>query len=128
MTGGTVVCLGEVRRNAGAVMTGGVAYLLDEKGDFPKRYNPQLVRIVRIEKDEDEEQVQSMIAQHLEYTGSPRAKEILTHWRKYAPLFWKVEPQPTETKIRTEVVVNVNRDETGRPVQMDELLKPVKDK
>ena len=69
-----------------------------------------------------------MIARHLEFTRSPRAKEILTHWKKYAPLFWKIEPHPTETKIRTEVVINVNRDEVGRPVQMKDLLKPVKGK
>ena len=128
MTGGTIVCLGEVGRNAGAGMTGGVGYVLDETGEFPKKYNPQLVGIVRFQNEQDEERVKAMIAQHLEYTGSPRAKEILTHWKKYAPLFWKIEPHPTETKIRTEVVINVNRDDTGRPVQMDELLKPVKGK
>jgi len=127
-TGGCVVCLGEVGRNAGAGMTGGVAYVLDEGRDFEKRYNPQLVGIVRIEKEEDEERIRSMIAKHLEYTGSPKAKEVLTHWEKYLPLFWKIEPHPTETKIRTEVVINVNRDDTGRPVQMQELLKPVKDR
>ena len=126
MTGGCVVCLGEVGRNAGAGMTGGVAFVLDEKNDFPNKYNSQLVQIVRLEKSEDEEHVKSMITQHLKYTGSRRAKEVLTHWKKYAPLFWKVEPNPTETKIRTEIVVNVNRDETGRPVQMNELLKPSK--
>lgn len=127
-TGGSVVCLGEVGRNAGAGMTGGTAYVLDERGDFEKRYNPQLVRIVRVEKDEDEERIRSMIAKHLEYTGSRKAKEVLASWEKYLPLFWKIESHPTETKIRTEVVVNVNRDDTGRPVQMQELLKPVKDK
>ena len=128
MTGGSVVCLGEVGRNAGAGMTGGVAYVLDERGDFEKRYNPQLVGIVRLEKEEDKERVKAMIAKHLEYTGSKKAKEILTSWGKYVPLFWKIESHPTETKIRTEVVVNVNRDDTGRPVQMGELLKPLKDR
>jgi len=84
--------------------------------------------ILRVEKQGDEERMKSMIAKHLEYTGSRKAHEVLTHWEKYLPLFWKIEPHPTETKIRTEVVINVNRDETGRPVQMQELLKPVKDK
>ncbi len=128
MTGGTVLCLGEVGRNAGAGMTGGVGFVLDEKGNFPKKYNSQLVGIVRFEKEEDEKLVKSMIQKHLEYTQSPRAKEILDQWKKYAPLFWKIEPSPTETKIRTEVVVNVNRDDAGRPVQMKDLLKPVKGK
>jgi len=128
MTGGTVVCLGEVGRNAAAGMTGGTAYMLDEKGDFSKRYNSQLVGIARVQKDKDVERIQAMITRHLEYTGSPRAQEILSHWQKYLPLFWKIEPHPTETKIRMEIVVNVNRDETGRPVQMKELLNPSKGK
>ena len=124
MTGGCVVCLGEVGRNAGAGMTGGVGFVLDEKGDFPKKYNSQLVQIVRIEKPEEEERVRAMIVRHREYTGSRRAKEVLGQWEKYVKLFWKIEPHPTETKIRMEVAVNVNRDETGRPVQMNDLLKP----
>ena len=118
-----MVCLGEVGRNAGAGMTGGTAFVLDVKGEFSKKCNLQLVRTLRIDHPADEEKVKAMIAQHLEYTGSRLAKEVLVNWSKYAPLFWKVEPHPTETKIRMEIVVNVNRDESGRPVQMDELLK-----
>ncbi len=128
MTGGCVISLGEVGRNAAAGMTGGVGYVLDEKGDFSKKYNPQLVVINRIEKKEDANRVKAMIAKHLEYTASRRAKEILAHWEKVLPLFWQIEPHPTETKIRMEVVVNVNRDDTGRPLQRDELLKPLKEK
>lgn len=37
MTGGVVVCLGHAGRNAGAGMTGGLAYFYDEDGDFPTR-------------------------------------------------------------------------------------------
>ncbi len=128
MTGGCVVSLGEVGRNAAAGMTGGFGYVLDERGDFSKKYNSQLVGINRIEKKEDVERVKAMTSKHLEYTGSPRAKAVLTHWQRYLPLFWKIEPHPTETKIRMEVSVNVNRDDAGRPLQRDELLKPLKDK
>src|SRR6185295_8653758 len=43
MTGGRVVVLGPAGRNFAAGMSGGVAYVLDEKGDFPGRCNPQMV-------------------------------------------------------------------------------------
>jgi glutamate synthase (NADPH/NADH) large chain/glutamate synthase (ferredoxin) len=128
MTGGTVVCLGEVGWNFGAGMTGGIAYVLDERDNFSERYNPQLVRILRLRGPEDVEVLKKMIAQHLEYTSSKKAKDILTRWEHYAPFFWHVEPVPSETKIRYEVVVNVNRDDEGHPIPTAELAKEVKGK
>ncbi len=128
MTGGTVVCLGETGWNFGAGMTGGLAYVLDENNTFKDHYNPQLVRIVRLKGPEDEDVLKQMIAQHLEYTSSKKAKDILTRWQHYAPLFWRVEPEPSETKIRYEVVVNVNRDDQGHPIPASEMAKKIKDR
>ena len=104
------------------------ARVLDEKGNFEERYNPQLVQIMRLREETDTPLLKNMIAQHLEYTASKKAKDILTHWSKYAPKFWRVEPHPTETKIRMEVVVNINRDDQGRPIPNEELAKNVKGK
>lgn len=126
MTGGVVVILGETGRNFGAGMTGGIAYVLDDKEAFEKRYNSQLVGIERLAEVEDVELVKSMIERHAAYTGSSHAKRILDQWEKFEPLFWKVKPHPTETKIRTEVVVNVNKDEYGRVIPTRELLKKTK--
>src|SRR5476651_1836290 len=39
MTGGRVVVLGDTGRNFAAGMSGGVAYVLDERGDFPRQIN-----------------------------------------------------------------------------------------
>jgi glutamate synthase (ferredoxin) len=48
MTGGTIVVLGRVGRNVGAGMTGGLAYFLDEEGNFPTRVNPEIVKVQRV--------------------------------------------------------------------------------
>src|SRR5471030_1988591 len=43
MTGGRVIVLGPTGRNFAAGMSGGIAYILDEAGDFARRCNPQMV-------------------------------------------------------------------------------------
>ena len=126
MTGGVVVILGETGRNFGAGMTGGAAYVLDEEGTFDQRYNSQLVGIERLTQSGDLELVKAMIERHIAYTESAHARRILGGWGKFESLFWKVKPRPTETKIRTEVVVNVNKDEYGRVIPTRELLKRTK--
>ena len=42
MTGGTVVVLGEVGRNFGAGMSGGIAYVYDPDSTFLENFNPEL--------------------------------------------------------------------------------------
>jgi len=91
MTGGIVVSLGGVGRNFGAGMSNGVAYVLDEAGTFPTRLNRDMISLVPFE-DEDEAVVLDLIKQHLERTGSPRAKSVLERWEHYRPLFHKVFP------------------------------------
>jgi glutamate synthase domain-containing protein 3 len=46
MTGGQVIVLGKTGRNFAAGMSGGVAYILDEQGDFATRCNTQMVVIL----------------------------------------------------------------------------------
>jgi len=92
MTGGVVVVLGETGRNFGAGMTGGLAYVLDESKEFELKYNPQLVGLARLEAAEDMELLRDLILNHLEFTKSRRAQDILDRWEHFLPLFWKVEP------------------------------------
>jgi glutamate synthase domain-containing protein 3 len=91
MTGGTIVVLGPVGRNFGAGMTNGVAYVLDETGAFPSRYNPDLVGITPF-TERDETVLLELIHLHLERTGSLRAKDILERWEQFRPLFCRVTP------------------------------------
>jgi glutamate synthase domain-containing protein 2/glutamate synthase domain-containing protein 1/glutamate synthase domain-containing protein 3 len=97
MTGGKVVILGPTGRNFAAGMSGGIAYVLDEAGDFESRCNLQMVGLHRLEKEEEEtEEVRRMIQRHAEYTQSQRAWKILALWRAMAPLFVKVLPKDYE--------------------------------
>ncbi|GAC1450995.1 MAG: hypothetical protein NVSMB70_19710 [Chamaesiphon sp.] len=95
MTGGVIVVLGKVGRNVGAGMTGGLAYFLDEDGHFPKKVNPEIVKIQRVTAPVGEQQLKELIAAHAERTGSQKAKSILTNWLEFLPKFWQVVP-PSE--------------------------------
>jgi glutamate synthase (NADPH/NADH) large chain len=120
MTGGIVVVLGKTGRNFAAGMSGGIAYVLDEAGDFAERCNMAMIELEpvpeeddlmeklhhhggdldhkgRVSVDEDmtshdEERLYQLISNHLHYTGSKRAKQILENWADYRPKFRKVMP------------------------------------
>jgi glutamate synthase domain-containing protein 3 len=101
MTGGTVVVLGKCGRNFAAGMSGGFAYVLDEKGDFAaKRCNPDGVDLVPM--GEDEAMVRALIEKHVAATGSPRGQWVLENWSQTAPRFLKVFPRD----IRALMVAN----------------------
>ncbi len=120
MTGGVVVVIGQTGRNFAAGMSGGVAYVLDEEGDFAQRCNMAMVELEPVPEEDDileklhhhggdlmhkgrvdvsanmthhdEERLVQLIANHLHYTGSTRAKDILDNWESYRPKFVKVMP------------------------------------
>ena len=93
MTGGRVVVIGATGRNFAAGMSGGVAYILDEKGDFNTRCNPQMVSLERFENEAEAEQVRALIQRHAELTQSLLAGKILALWPQMAPKFVKVMPK-----------------------------------
>ncbi|HEY5553249.1 MAG TPA: glutamate synthase large subunit, partial [Opitutaceae bacterium] len=93
MTGGRVVVIGRAGRNFGAGMSGGIAYVLDETGDFAKRVNMQMVGIEKFEDRTEIAAVRKLIKQHLAYTKSPRAKLLLDEWDLTVPKFVKVMPK-----------------------------------
>ncbi len=120
MTGGVVVVIGPTGRNFAAGMSGGIAYVLDEDKSFAKRCNLSMVDLEPVAEEEelmerlhhhggdlefkgridvlanmsshDGERLHQLIADHLRYTGSRRAREILDHWAEYLPKFVKVMP------------------------------------
>jgi glutamate synthase (ferredoxin) len=93
MTGGNVVVLGPTGRNFAAGMSGGIAYVLDEAGDFKQRCNLQMVGLERLEDRDEIVRVKDMIEQHAIYTHSSRAAKILGSWQDHAPRFVKVLPK-----------------------------------
>jgi len=92
MTGGRVVVLGPAGRNFAAGMSGGVAYVLDERGDFPSRVNTQMVGMEKLQDPEEIAEVRGMVERHLAHTASERARRVLDDWERMVPLFVKVMP------------------------------------
>jgi len=93
MTGGRVVILGPTGRNFGAGMSGGIGYILDEKGDAATRINPQMVGIEKLDDPEEINEVRQMITRHANLTGSAKAKAVLEKWDALVPKFVKVLPK-----------------------------------
>jgi glutamate synthase (ferredoxin) len=92
MTGGRVVVLGPTGRNFAAGMSGGIAYVLDEQGDFSTRCNQEMVMLTPLADAVEIERVKDMIFRQAEYTGSRRATEILLAWDQWLPKFRRIIP------------------------------------
>ncbi len=129
MTGGCVVVLGPIGRNFAAGMSGGIAYVLDEGGDFKIRCNLAMVEIEEIAKEVgdfdadqdmadvmadmtsgDERRLRFLIERHMKFTGSTRAREILNNWQAMLPKFVKVMP----VDYRRALTELKNQEEQGR--------------
>jgi len=117
MTGGTAVILGSTGKNLCAGMSGGVAYVLDEKHDLYKRLNKELVTVYELDDETtvvrtapkagetpDESVLKGLIEKHVAETGSEKGKAILADWAKYKTMFKKIIPNDY-LKIMSEIVV-----------------------
>jgi len=93
MTGGKVVVIGPTGRNFAAGMSGGVAYILDEAGDFNIRCNKEMVGLEKLEDAGEIAEVRLLIERHLQYTKSTRAAGVLANWEATVPKFVKVMPK-----------------------------------
>jgi len=93
MTKGLVVVLGKCGRNFAAGMNGGIAYVLDEKGDFAsRRCNLAGVDLEPVLDPADAALLRSIIGRHFQATASPKAKEVLANFADLLPRFIKVFP------------------------------------
>ncbi|MFT4269047.1 MAG: glutamate synthase-related protein [Xenophilus sp.] len=108
MTGGTVAVLGRTGRNFAAGMSGGVAYVYDEDGQFASRCNLAMVALEKVltgaeqtatvhrkhwhAGETDEAQLRRLLESHYRWTGSKRARELLDDWALARTRFVKVFP------------------------------------
>jgi glutamate synthase (NADPH) large chain len=93
MTKGLVVVLGKTGKNFGAGMSGGIAFVLDETGEFSSVLcNKAGVDLEPVVDTADIQGLRTLIHRHVEYTGSPRAKWILENWGDMISSFVKVYP------------------------------------
>ncbi len=93
MTGGHVVVLGPTGRNFGAGMSGGIAYVLDENGSFPANINMQMVEVEALADPAEIARVRKLVEQHLHWTDSARARQVLEDWEAMVKRFVKVIPK-----------------------------------
>jgi len=99
MTGGTVVILGRVGDNFAAGMSGGMAFLYDEAGDFPLYVNGDSVIWQRLESAHWEGLLKDLIAEHVRETQSKFAARLLNDWSLERGKFWQVVPKEMLTRL-----------------------------
>ena len=93
MTKGVVVVLGACGRNFAAGMSGGIAYVFDDRSGFTEgRCNLASVDLEPVIEPADIQLVKGLIERHLALTGSRRARKILDNWPESLPRFIKIFP------------------------------------
>nr|MCU0256283.1 glutamate synthase subunit alpha [Vicinamibacterales bacterium] len=92
MTGGEVVVLGATGRNFAAGMSGGVAYVFDEAGDFASRCNQDLVGLDGVREPADLVRLRALVERHAVLTASARARALLGNWSAALRRFVRVMP------------------------------------
>ncbi|MBC52914.1 MAG: glutamate synthase large subunit [Gammaproteobacteria bacterium] len=92
MTGGRVVILGKTGRNFGAGMSGGVAYVWDQDQSFARQCNTESYELEGVSDAADLDELKTLISNHLHYTGSTVAQQILDNWDQAVKQFVKVMP------------------------------------
>ena len=93
MTGGTAVILGETGKNFAAGMSGGIAYVLDEKHELYTKVNKSLVSLEEVCHMNDVIKLKRLIENHVKYTGSEKGRKILDNFEEYLKKFKKVLPR-----------------------------------
>jgi glutamate synthase domain-containing protein 2/glutamate synthase domain-containing protein 3 len=93
MTGGIVVILGKTGRNFAAGMSGGIAYVWDEAGDFKTRCNMGMVDLEKVTEPDEVVILRNLVQKHADATGSTVAQNILKNWDQSLPKFVKVFPK-----------------------------------
>jgi glutamate synthase (NADPH/NADH) large chain len=92
MTGGRVVVIGPTGRNFAAGMSGGIAYVYDDSGQFAKLCNQDMISLERPTTPDDLATLKRLLENHAKLTGSPVAKGILDDWDQELRYFVKVMP------------------------------------
>ena len=118
MTGGKAVIIGSTGRNFGAGMSGGVAYVLDEAGDFASKCNMGMIELEDLEDREEIDMLRGLIEEHQAKTGSPVAERVLENWEKWVGQFVKV--MPTDYKRILSYIRKVRS--TGKYSNEDDIM------
>jgi glutamate synthase domain-containing protein 3 len=118
MTNGTVVVLGKTGRNFGAGMSGGIAYVYDPTCEFREvRCNHSGVELQPLFEREDLGILESLVRRHVEYTGSPLGKRLLSDWSANLAHFVKVLPLEYKKVLEKKKTVGKADVASGIPAE-----------
>lgn len=93
MTGGVAVILGDVGRNFGAGMSGGIAYVYDPESSLSRKANSEGLNFLKVDESQDILQLRELVENHYNATLSPLAQRLLENWEKEISNFTKVLPE-----------------------------------
>jgi glutamate synthase (NADPH/NADH) large chain len=82
-------------------MSGGIAYVLDEIGDFTGRVNQQMVDIEALTDPAEIDKVRGMVERHRVLTGSDRARHVLDHWDSLVARFVRIIPRDFKRAVES---------------------------
>ena len=101
--------LGFTGNNFAAGMSGGIAYVLNEEGDFDYYCNMGMVELSLVKNISDKTELIGLISDHYRYTGSKKAKEILDNQQKYIDMFIKVTPYDYKRVLQEQKLEEIKR-------------------
>ena len=113
MTGGTVIVLGDTGLNFGAGMSGGMAFVVDDAGDFVSKTNKEMVELTRITSVETEPYrvfLKAQVERHLALTGSARAKALLADFDATLAKVWLIKPKRISIEDLVEDIPGQTRE------------------
>jgi glutamate synthase (NADPH/NADH) large chain len=113
MTGGTVIVLGDTGLNFGAGMSGGMAFVVDEAGDFVSKTNKEMVELTRVTHAETEPYrifLKAQIERHRALTGSARAQALLADFDATLAKVWLVKPKRISIEDLVEDIPGKTRE------------------
>jgi glutamate synthase (NADPH/NADH) large chain len=100
MTGGSVIILGSVGNNFGAGMSGGLAYIYDDKRSHSQNINQEMVLLEDVEID-DFDFLKEQIKEHFRQTSSRKAAKLLEHWAVEKHKFLKIFPREYKAVLKS---------------------------
>jgi glutamate synthase (NADPH/NADH) large chain len=109
MTGGRVAVLGTTGSNFAAGMSGGIAYVFNENGDFDFYCNMGMVELSLVDDYSDVNELTELISRHYQFTKSKKAKMILDDPYRYIPMFIKVIPYDYKKVLQEQKLEELNK-------------------
>ncbi|MEC7099946.1 MAG: glutamate synthase large subunit, partial [Pseudomonadota bacterium] len=113
MTGGTAIILGAVGDNFGAGMTGGMAFIYDEKNEFENFANPASIIWQSVETDYWKKFLEESIEDFVQKTSSKKASKILENFKVEIKNFKQVCPIEMLDKLDNPITLRSHSKKAG---------------